>query len=228
MTQTQQYVDHEADKWFDRNTKTSRNCFTEYLVSLFPRAALSKFDVAEIGIGRGGNLLYLQNFVRSIHGYDGSKKAAEHCARYGKLLGRDDTFKTQQLNACTDFTLPYPYDIVIYGFLSYMIPEDELIRMKNNVLHMLKNDSYIFIYDFLAKENREKPDAYNPNLNVYKRNLSFWMNHFDEFDLVDFRLFDNDHLSHYLLQDSPSFVDTRCTGDDKNWTFSALFKRRTV
>lgn len=227
MTQTQQYVDHESDKWFDRNTKTSRNCFTEYLVSLFPRTKLAEFDIAEMGIGRAGNLLYLQNFAKSLHGYDGSRKAVEHCAELGKLIGAEKRFKTQQLNVCADFQISDTYDVVIYGFLSYMIPDHELTNMKKNVLNILKNNGYIFIYDFISKENLNKPDAYNPDLKVYKRSLSFWTSHFNEFDLIDFRLFDNDHLADYLLQDSPSFIDITCTEDDRNWTFSALFKRRT-
>lgn len=228
MSQTQQYVDIESDKWFDRNTKTARNCFTEYLVSLFQRKTLAEFDIAEVGIGRGGNLLYLQNFVKSIHGYDGSKKAIDHCSEFIRLIGAEERMKTEQLNACGTFDIPFTYDMVIYGFLAYMIPGNELIQMKKNMLQILKKDGYIFIYDFLSKENLEKPDAYNPNLNVYKRNLSFWIDHFEGFDLVDFRLFDNDHQAACLLQDSPSFIDTACTQDDKNWAFSALFKRSSI
>lgn len=71
-------------------------------------------------------------------------------------------------------------------------------------------------------------DFHNKSLNVYKRNLNFYINIFKDFYLIDFRLFDNRNLKIYMENDLQSTIDINMNSDDYNWTFCALFKMKDM
>jgi hypothetical protein len=105
-----------------------------------------------------------------------------------------------------------------------MINDQEFDQLVENSKSLLKDKGYIFIYDFLATENKDSIDSHNSDLKVFKRNLDFYISEFKDFQLVDFRLFDNRKLNDYLDNDNIFNIDTDLDNDEYNWTFSALFK----
>jgi hypothetical protein len=163
----------------------------------------------------------LSHYVSKIDGYDGSKKSIEVI----KLLHeRNPNINGKLVNLAEKFEPLRRYDLIIYGFFLYMITDDEVDVVIENTKNSLKRYGYIFIYDFLSRGNRVFKDKYNKKLNVYKRNIQFYIDKFRGFDLIDFRLFDNRRLKDYLNNDNPCIIDTEVDVNDYNWAFSALFR----
>lgn len=225
MNQGEIYIKEDADKWFDRNTGTSHNCFTEYLLKLFSRISLSQFSIAEFGVGRANNIRFLSHYAKTIHGYDGSAKSIEAI----KSLRRDNPgIDGKRVNLGSSFSTLDQYNLIIFGFFTYMINDQEFDVLLSNTENALnKQNGYVYIYDFITQKNSMKTDAHNGELNVYKRNLNYYVNKFQEYTLIDFRLWDNRHLSNYILTERISRIDEEIDSDDYNHTFSALFKRNT-
>lgn len=225
-TQSEIYIKDDANSWFLRNHVSKRNYPTDYLLSLFDKREFAEFNIAEFGIGRGANLFYLSHFANSVHGFDGSSLAVEHFLKTCEEILPPDTFSAQETNLCAPIVTDLKLDIIIYGFFAYMAADKELLQTRENTNSMLNENGYVFIYDFLAKENHVKTDIHNTALKVHKRSLEFWINHFDDYVLMDFRLLDNEHFKSYVLHETPAHIDTKCSMDENNWAFCALFRKK--
>lgn len=127
----------------------SHNCFTEYLISLFHKKDIKKFDIAEFGVGMANNINYLSNFVNIIDGYDGSKKSINEVFL---LNQRNKNINGKLVNLGSFFDGLRMYNIIIYGFFTYMITDKEFTILVENTKKLLKQDGYIFIYDFISKK----------------------------------------------------------------------------
>ncbi|MCI5066468.1 class I SAM-dependent methyltransferase [bacterium] len=220
------FAGEEANSYFERNG-FKRGFLPDFVVSRFPKEDFSHFDIAEFGIGAGQNLMMLKNFANRCHGYDVSEKGVKSFSKTFSSHPERELFHAQEVNLCEPFTTPVLYDLIIYGFFAYYVTDSELSEVKKNLLQALKPGGYLFVYDFLARESVHYPDKRNPKLNVYKRNLSFWLNHFSEFDLIDFRLFDNDKIHSNRHRESHAAIDMQLPSDDMNWNFGALFTLRS-
>jgi hypothetical protein len=225
MDQSKIFIAEEADKYFERNIG-ARSFVIDHLLSLFPPVAMAGFDVAEFGIGGGLNLMLLKHYAHCCHGYDGSPKSIANFKKFIEASPDRELFHAQQVNLCEPFATPIKYDLVLYGFFAYYVSDVELLEAKKNLLKALKPGGYVFVYDFLSRECGAFPDARNKKLNVFKRNLPFWLDHFGELDLIDFRLFDNDKVKEYRNKERHSSIDMTLPADDKKWDFGAVFRRR--
>lgn len=219
--QSKTYIKEDADKWYERNTNHTHNCFTEYLLNLFPKKILKEYKVAEFGVGRATNINYLSNFVKKIDGYDGSKKAIMNLK---KLKEQTPNIDGKIVNLADEFEAIETYDIIIYGFFTYMVSDKEFKNVVSNTKRIINKNGYIFIYDFLSTTNKSSQDSHNKELQVFKRNLDFYLQNFKDFYLIDFRLFDNRNLNEYLLKENIKNIDINLDDDDYHWTFGALFK----
>lgn len=225
MGQSKIFVEEEANRYFERN-QFKRTFVIDYLISQLPRRSLSHFDVAEFGIGGGQNLMLLKNYTRSCHGYDASSDGIACFEKFAQSSPEREQYYAKQVNLCEPFTTPIQYDLILYGFFAYYVTDDELAKVKLNLLQALKPTGLLFVYDFLSREYTVRPDSRNPSLQVYKRPFSFWTSHLAEFDLLDFRLFDNDKIIEYKYRDEQSTIDVDVPEDDSQWNFGALFRRR--
>lgn len=219
------FLKTDADAYFERN-RDKRSFMIDYLLGLFPRKELADFDVAEFGIGGGHNLHLLSHYVHRVHGYEGSSEAVDAFRRSFQQAVNPEKFDVARVNLCDSFEAPIAYDLVIYGFFAYLVSNPELKRVKKNLEACLKPGGFLYVYDFLTREPREKSDHRNKDLRIFKRDLGFWMRHFSGFDLVDFRLFNNDKVISYRYKDLQSTVDLEPPEDDDHWNFGALFRRR--
>lgn len=222
MEQGEKYIKDEADKWYARNEYLEHNCFTEYLLNLFSKKELKELSVAEFGVGRGNNIRFLSNYVNSVDGYDGSEKAIKNIKKLKENIPNIDG---KRVNLATSFDpLKNNYDIIIFGFFTYMISDEEFTVLVNNSKKMLKERGFIFVYDFLSQKDIQKKDTHNPKFSVFKRSKEFYFREMRDFSLYDFRLWDNRKLKEYMNKDNQITIDTLIESDDYNWTFSALFK----
>jgi hypothetical protein len=221
--QSEIFVREEADKYFRRNV-LSRGFSADYVLSLFPKADLATWDIAEWGIGGGQNLLLLANYAQSVAGYDASQEAID-CFRSCYTARPDaEKFYAQQVNLCQPFKSPRKYKLIIFGFFAYYVTDEELGAARANLAAALETGGYVFVYDFLRRRPASAPDSRNPHLKVFKRDLSFWLRYFEGFDLVDFRLFDNEKVFGYKLRDSLSQIDLQLPVDDNEWNFGAVWR----
>jgi hypothetical protein len=110
-----------------------------------------------------------------------------------------------------------------------MLSDEEIDVLLHNADNALdeSNDAYIYMYDFITHDCNRKKDVHNENFYVYKRNLAFYLRKLENYTLIDFRLWDNRKLEQYLFNDNISMIDTGIDVDDHNYTFSALFKRKS-
>lgn len=177
--------------------------------------------IAEFGVGMANNINYLSNFVNKIDGYDGSIKSIKEV---NFLAQRNNNINGKVVNLGNTFNALQSYNMIIYGFFTYMITDNEFKILIKNSKKYLKNNGYIYVYDFIVNENNQSKDIHNDKMNIYKRNLNFYLNKFKDFDLIDFRLADNRNLKLYMNNDNPYTIDIDLDKDDYNWTFSALFK----
>lgn len=224
-TASQIFVSGEADKYFARNGY-SRGMIADYLLSLLSPQQIRDFDVAEFGIGGGQNLMLFKNYVRSVHGFDASERAIACFRSFYEHRPDSGDFSATQVNLCEPFISPRLYDLIIYGFFAYYAEDEELKVALSNAMAALKPTGYIFVHDFLSREGVVKADMRNPSLMVHKRSLGFWMSHLQDFDLIDFRLFDSRKGLSDRMRNEFSTIDPEIPHDDNLWTFAALFRRR--
>ncbi|TVZ56195.1 methyltransferase family protein [Lutibacter sp. Hel_I_33_5] len=219
--QGKEYIKKDADKWYERNCSLNHNCFTSYFVDIMPRNYLINSSIAEFGVGRGNNIRFLSNYAKQIDGYDGSKKSILNLKNLKKSIENIDG---KHVDLGDQFESLRKYDVIIFGFFTYMLSNEEFNILLNNTKQKLKKGGYIFIYDFLTRKMIENEDFHNKKFKVYKRNLDFYIQKLNEFNLQDFRLWDNRKLKNYLFQDKISLIDSSIENNDYNWTFSGLFK----
>lgn len=224
MRNSEIYIKEEANNYFGRNAKGHRSFFIDYLLSIFPKELLVNFDVAEFGIGNGSNLFALKEFINKAHGYEGSSEAVRAFEKRKCNHPCKEDFFVQRVNLTKKFKTSIFYDMVIAGFFLYYVDNNEIIRTKKNIVRALKKQGYVYIFDFITRYSKVKNDSRSARLKVYKRNLNFWLDYFQEFDLIDFRLFDSS--KDYLRMNSLLMVDKELPANDDLWSFCALFKLR--
>ncbi|WP_308991772.1 class I SAM-dependent methyltransferase [Mariniflexile litorale] len=217
------YVNNDADKWFERNKYSNHNCFTEYLTGIFPKSFLRSKTIAEFGVGRGNNILFLSNYAQQIDGYDGSSKAIDNLKKIKESRTNIDGI---EVNLGEEFVGLRTYDIIIFGFFTYMLSNEEFKILVENSKRLLNRNGYIYVYDFLSETMIEKVDSHNDKLKVFKRNIGFYLDEMKDFYLQDFKLWDNSKLNEYMSKDNQHTLDLSIESDDYNWTFSSLFKLR--
>ena len=211
----------EADNWFQRNQNNKgHNIFTEYLLNIFDKKDLKKFNIAEFGIGHSYNISLLSHYVKNVDGYDGSRLAISRLNNMRKIFYNIDG---KQVIFGNEFQVLKKYDLIIFGFFTYMLDNNELKKIIDDSYKFLNEGGYLYIYDFLHKENISKKDIHNKNFYIYKRNFSFYLEKFQNFNLVDFRLMDNKYLEQYMKIGKLT-IDHRVS-DENDWVFSALFKK---
>ena len=222
--QSEIFKNEESDNYFLRN-RTTRSFTADYIINIFGKKMLSNSLIAEFGIGGGSNLMLLSNYCTGVYGFDASKMAVDNFQQYCMSFYGDNCGEMAfNVNLCKPLDLGLKFDIVIFGFFAYYCSDDELEVAKCNALNMLNEKGFIFVYDFLTRENKSKKDSRNNNLNVYKRNINFWLDFFKDLDFIDYRLFDNRNLKRYLIKDKHT-IDEDISPCDEDWNFGALFRK---
>lgn len=227
-TNSEIYCEEEADNYFDRNSKHLQSIFTEYLLEIFPRNVLNKFEIAEFGIGNGQNLFFLKHFCKKVHGYEASGKAVLDFKKQFLLHPCRDDFSVAQVNLSKPIDEKNLYDLIIYGFFQYYLSDNEMGQVMNNTRKMLKPNSYVYVYDFIVRNCYQKVDKRNKKIKIYKRNIGYWVDYFKGFDLVDFKLFDDSScdINKYGYIGDLKKINPSLSSDDDRWLFAAVFKSK--
>ena len=107
------------------------------------------------------------------------------------------------------------------GFFPYYCDDDDMSSFHAGSINTVASGAYVYVYDFLSTKELSKHDKHTPGLSVYKRTLRWWLNYFQGFELVSFRLFSSSTSDHG--SESLEWIETVSEDD---WEFAALFRRQ--
>lgn len=216
----------EADAYFERNKNNNNTFIAQYLLSRIEHSQLNEYSCASFGVGSGFNFVELEKNLRIIHGFDVSEKSIINIKM---LMGSKYDAKrvyVQKLNLVEPFNPPIRYDIVIYDWFAYILTNEELELVKVNLMNSIKSKGFVLIHDFIVRDYHEKTDIHDQRLNIYKRNLIFYLKYFCEFDLISFDLYDSREYMKIIEEKRVNEINVKLSANDYDWVFCAIFRLR--
>nr|WP_295869225.1 class I SAM-dependent methyltransferase [uncultured Chitinophaga sp.] len=199
-TQKNAFLAYEANAWFNRNREyvTNYDRATDPVISLIGNYSLGQGNVLEIGCSAGHRL----NGIRTefpgiaVTGVDPSSEAIA----YGQ-----SAYEGVNLLQGTADRLDLPdnhFDIVIIGFVLYVVDRALIFRAAAEADRVLKNGGTLILIDFFAESTTRNPYAYISGANAF----SFKQN-YDE-------LFTASHLYHLLDKSTWNHLNKRRDATD--------------
>lgn len=144
------FINYEADAWFDRNKESLLNYSTDQdkIVTLLKEYRLNPKSVLEIGCSAGYRLNGIKKIFTAcdVFGIEPSEKAIE----YGKKNFSDVNFNqgtADNLEAYGNESM----DIVIVGFVFYVIDRNILFKVIAEIDRVLKNGGILVVIDFFSE-----------------------------------------------------------------------------
>lgn len=148
--QKEAWVEYEADAWFDRNQNYLKTYSEERdrVISLIKEYNLKPERVLEIGCSAGYRLNGIKNAFGNceVHGVEPSKEAIQ----YGQNAFPAVNFlngTADDLSAFEDDSM----DIVIVGFVFYVIDRSTFFKVVAEIDRVLKNGGILIIVDFFSE-----------------------------------------------------------------------------
>lgn len=186
--QKESFLSYEANAWFDRNYQVIKNYDfnRDRVISLIKEYNLDPQSVLEIGSSAGYRINAIKNIYKecNVFGIDPSEKAI----KYGNEHFQDINLIHGTADNLEDFE-KQSIDIVIVGFVLYVIDREILFKVVSEIDRVLKNGGILIIVDFFSEKSLK---------NVYE--------HIDEFQAYSFKqnydeIFTSSKL-YYLLDKS--------------------------
>ncbi|WP_264553423.1 class I SAM-dependent methyltransferase [Flavobacterium sp. N2038] len=186
--QKESFLAYEANAWFDRNRAIIKKYDSnkDRVITLIDEYNLNPKKVLEIGSSAGYRINALKSRYKEceVYGIDPSEKAIE----YGRRHFSDVNFihgTADNLESLENHSI----DIVIVGFVFYVIDRDILFKVISEIDRVLKNGGILIIVDFFSEKSLK---------NVYE--------HINEFTAFSFKqnyeeIFTSSKL-YYLLDKS--------------------------
>lgn len=148
--QKEAFLSYEADAWFERNQSYMANYSEERdrVLSLIAEYNLNPKRVLEIGCSAGYRLNGLKKIVPdcSVYGVEPSQAAIS----YGKRSFNDINFVHGTADNLSAFESE-SMDIVIVGFVFYVIDRSIFFKVVSEIDRVLKNGGVLIIVDFFSE-----------------------------------------------------------------------------
>jgi ubiquinone/menaquinone biosynthesis C-methylase UbiE len=149
-TQKQAFLTYEADAWFERNKEylSHFDNKTDSVISLLSSYGLTGGKVLEIGCSAGYRLEGIRTELRAqkVFGIEPSGKAIE--------FGREKFPEINFVQGTADNLEAFAtgsMDIVIVGFVFYVIDRDIVFKVIAEIDRVLRNGGILVIVDFFAE-----------------------------------------------------------------------------
>lgn len=186
----------EGDAYYKRNKEQHE---PEYDPIIDIIDDLGFTSVLEIGSVNGWRLAGLQErYGCKVEGVEASGLAvAEHRVRYPDIPVVQG-IAPNILTVLSDKA----YDLVICGFMMYLLPRDSLFQFAAEVDRILKYGGHILIEDFLAPNPHSRDYTHRPDLRVYKHDPSSPWTWTPTYTLLDRRLVK--HHAHVVDHSDPN------------------------
>ena len=150
LSQKDAFLQYEADAWFQRNINYIKNYRAENdkIISCLQYYSIKPTSLLEIGCSAGYRLNGLKKvFPRSkVYGIEPSRIAM----KYGEANYPDVNF----LNGTSDDLSCFKdemFDLVIIGFVFYVVDRRLLIKSISETDRVLKNKGYLILIDFFSE-----------------------------------------------------------------------------
>lgn len=150
--QKESFLSYEADAWFDRNFNAIKtyDYNKDRVITLIREYNLKPESVLEIGCSAGYRLNAIRSLFNdcSVFGIEPSEKAIE----FGKQYFPDVNF----LHGTADDLKQYEnesIDILIVGFVFYVIDRDILLKVVAEIDRVLMNGGILIIVDFFSEKS---------------------------------------------------------------------------
>lgn len=150
--QKEAFLAYEANAWFERNKSVIDNYHPEKdrVISLITEYGLKPEKILEIGSSAGYRLNGLKNILPSteVFGLEPSTEAIE----YGKQNYPSVNF----VHGCADDLSDFEegsLDIVIVGFVFYVIDRNIFYKVVSEIDRVLKNGGILIIVDFFSESS---------------------------------------------------------------------------
>lgn len=144
------FVQYEADSWFERNKEYFSNykASTDKVIDLIKKYQLEPTSVLEIGCSGGHRLNAIQEIYPNskTHGIEPSGKAVE--------FGKKNFSKTNFIQGTADNMSAFAdrsMDVVIVGFVFYVIDREIIFKVISEIDRVLKNGGQLIIIDFFSE-----------------------------------------------------------------------------
>ncbi|MDI9309693.1 MAG: class I SAM-dependent methyltransferase [Limnohabitans sp.] len=197
-SQKNSFLGYEADSWFERNKEVILNYRGDLdkVIQLIEEYSIDVHGILEIGCSAGYRLNALkQKFPKSeVFGIEPSKRAIEY--------GKNNFLGVNFINGTADDLSMFEnqsLDVVIVGFVFYVIDRNILFKVISEIDRVLKNGGILIIVDFFSEATLK---------NIY--------HHIDEFQAFSFKQnYDDIFLASkmYYLLDKSTFSHTTKTFD---------------
>ncbi len=150
--QKESFLAYEANAWFERNCGAIEKYDSnrDRVITLIKEYNLNPAKVLEIGSSAGYRLNALKSIYKhcEVYGIDPS----ENAIKYGKEHFSDVNFihgTADNLEYFDDQSI----DIVIVGFVFYVIDRDILFKVISEIDRVLKNGGILIIVDFFSEKS---------------------------------------------------------------------------
>ena len=149
-SQKKSFLEYEANNWFIRNKSIieSYKPKKDKVVSLIQEYKLNPSSVLEIGCSGGYRLNAIHEIYPNskVYGIDPSDKAKEYC------LKKFNPVKFHKGTADDLSFLPdEKIDLIIVGFVFYVIDRNILFKVISEIDRVLKNGGKLIIIDFFSE-----------------------------------------------------------------------------
>lgn len=172
--QKDSFLSYEADAWFDRNIEVikSYNPEEDKVIELFKKYNFDKGKILEIGSSAGYRLDAIKTeFPEStVFGLEPSQKAID----FGTSKYKNVDFTHGTADNMTYFE-DNSFDVVIVGFVFYVIDRNILFKVISEIDRVLKNNGVIVIIDFFSETSLK-----NTYLHIDKFTAYSYKQNYDE------------------------------------------------
>lgn len=149
-SQKKSFLTYEADCWFERNKSIvdSYNASNDRVIELIQKYNIKNESILEIGCSAGYRLNALKELYPSsaIFGVEPSEKAI----KFGKENYKNIDFLHGTADDLSQFENE-SLDIIIVGFVFYVIDRNILFKVIAEIDRVLKNGGIIIIIDFFSE-----------------------------------------------------------------------------
>lgn len=148
--QKEAFEAYEADAWFDRNCEYLKSCNPneDEVLKLIKNYNLNPNRLLEVGCSGGFRLNGIKVNYPSceVYGIEPSEKAIA----WGKDNFPNVCFKKGTADNLSDF-LDNSMDVVIIGFVFYVIDRSNVLKVVSEIDRILKNNGTLIITDFFSE-----------------------------------------------------------------------------
>lgn len=172
MKQKEEFVRSEADAWFERNKAVllEKKFDNDIVVELIKDYQIQPNSILEVGSSAGYKLNYLKGVFPDCNacGIDPSGKAIQFgTEKYPELELRQATVDDMS------FFDDESFDLVIVGFVFYVVDRNLLVKSMAEIDRVLKNKGNLIILDFFSDKARRNHYAHITSFDAFSYKHSY-------------------------------------------------------